>query len=255
MKRELPRIELCYAWKEDMIISSVYKSGYYKIVGTPYLRRDRLWIKGRYKDLKILCWKDERNYLYCYVLLKKLNGKGKIVELISKSVIVEDLNIDSFKNCLMKCLDYCKHIEVPVISYLDKKEKTYTQYTPSKGVIFGPYHYNEVEEFRYGVILDQRYAVCDHAYHCDLSEYSCLGSVYKDKESDDYIIFVDEDKALFRHMGQDKNDESMLSVETKTHIYKYNKVTGETMQYKIGDPKPLSFLQSKLINGYFHGTI
>lgn len=233
MKRELPRIELCYAWEEDMIISSVYKSGYYKIVGTPYLRRDRLWIKGRYKDLKMLCWKDERNYLYCYVLLKKLNGKGKIVELISKSVIVEDLNIDSFKNCLMKCLDYCKHIEVPVISYLDKKQKTYTLYTPSKGIIYGPYHYNEVKEFRYGVVLDQRYAVCDHAYHCDLSEYVNLGDVYYNREDNSYIYFVDENNALYRHLAQDEDDESVLYLKTNQYIYRCNKETGKIIKEKI----------------------
>lgn len=110
---------------------------------------------------------------------------------------------------------------------MNKKEKIFSLYTPSKKYVYGPYHYDDVLELRYGVVLDHRFAVCSHGYKCDLSEYKCLGPVYKAKDRDDYIIFVDEDMALYRHMGQDKNDDSMLSVETKTHIYKYNKVTGE----------------------------
>lgn len=222
-----PNILLLYDWG-TYLAYAVCRNGKYKITCYDGFYRVRPWLKGRFKDLKVVCKKFDDYNQYCYVLLKKNNGKGVIAELISKRVIIKDFKYDSFKDCLMNVRDYCKHIEIPVISLLDKKEKTFSLYTPSKGFVYGPYHYDDVLELRYGVILDHRFAVCTHGYYCDLSEYTCLGPVYKAKDRDDYIIFIDEDKALFRYMGQDKNDESMLYVKTKTHTYTYNKVTGET---------------------------
>lgn len=240
-------IVLLYDW-DAYLGYAVYRHRKYKIISYDGFCREKPWLKGRFKDLRVLCKKFDDYNQYCYVLLKKYNGEGVIVELISKRIIIKDFKHDVLKDCLMNVRDYCKHIEIPVISFLDKEGKTFSLYTPSKGFVYGPYHYNEVEEFRYGVILDHRFAVCTHGYYCDLSEYTCLGPVYKAKDRDDYIIFVDEDKALFRYMGQDKNDESILSVDTKSHIYKYNKVTGEVMQYRRGDAtgKPLSVLPSKV---------
>ena len=217
---------MLYDW-DAYLGYAVYRHGKYKIISYDGFYRERPWLKGRYIDLKVLCVKLDNYTKYCYVLLKKNNGKGVIAELISKRIIIKDFKYDSFKDCLMNVRDYCKHIEVPVISFLDKKGKTFSLYTPSKGFVYGPYHYDDVLELRYGVILDHRFALCNHGYYCDLSEYTCLGPVYKANERDDYIIFVDEDNALYRYMGQDNNDESMLSVETKSHIYKYNKLTGE----------------------------
>ena len=246
MTRVLPKILLLYDWG-TYLAYAVYRSGKVKIVSYNGFFRERPWIKGRFKDLKVLCVKLDNNYPYCYILLKKNNGKGVIAELFSKKIIIKDFMYETFKDCLMKCLDYCKHIEVPVISFLDKNKKTFSLYTSSRGYVYGPYHYHDVEEFRYGVILDHRFAVCSHAYMCDLSDYINLGGVYKDKEHDDYIIFVDEDKALFRHLRKDRNNESILSVETKKYIYKYNKATGEIMQYNYGDSngKPLSIIESR----------
>lgn len=247
MKGVLPKIYLLYEW-DVYLAFVVYRYGKVKIVNCDGGYRRRPWLKGRFKDLKVICEKFDDYNQYCYVLLKKKNGKGVIAELISKKIIIKDFNHSDYMDCLMNVRDYCKHIEIPVISFLNKKDKIYSLYTPSKKYVYGPYHYNEVEVFRYGVILDHRFAVCNHGYMCDLSEYTNLGVVYKDKELNEYIFFVDEDKALFRYMNQDKNDESILSVETKMHIYKYNKVTGEIMQYRYGDSsgEPLTILQARV---------
>lgn len=236
MRKEIPSIVLFYMEEKEMIISVIFKSGYIRIVCSLIIdeeKRYRPWIKGRFKNFRFLSHKDELGIHCYYVLLKKINGKGILIELVKKEIVMDDVDYDTFHQCLPKVMDYCKHIVVPVISFWNKKEKTYALYTPSKGMLYGPHHYQEIEEYKYGVILDKRYAVCNHAYYCDLSKFLKLGGVYYQKESDSYIIFVDEDMALYRHMGEDKYDKSILIVETNKHIYKYNKETGKLTKNKI----------------------
>lgn len=236
MKRELPSIDLFYVEEKEMIISVIVKSGYIRIVGSLLIdeeNRYRPWIKGRYKDFRYLSHKDELGIHCYYVLLKKTNGKGVLIELVNRETIMDDVDYDTFHQCLPKVMDYCKHIVVPIISIWNKKEKTYALYTPSKGMIYGPYHYQEIEEYKYGVILDKRYAVCNHAYYCDLSKFLNLGGVYYQKENNSYIIFVDEDMALYRSMYEDEKDESILYLKTKKYVYKYNKEKGELIKDKI----------------------
>lgn len=230
MKRELPSIDLFYVEEKEMIISVIVKSGYIRIVGSLLIdeeNRYRPWIKGRYKDFRYLSHKDELGIHCYYVLLKKINGKGVLIELVKKETIMDDVDYETFHQCLPKVMDYCKHIVVPVISFWNKKEKTYALYTPSKGMIYGPYHYLVIEEYKYGVILDGKIALCNSGYKADLSTFTNLGSVFYHQENDLYLLFVDEDGALYRHMNKDEKDESMLYLKTKKYFYKYNKVTGE----------------------------
>ena len=232
MKRELPSIDLFFVEVEEtgMIISVIVKSGYIRIVGSLLIdeeNRYRPWIKGRYKDFRYLSHKDELGIHCYYVLLKKINGKGVLIELVKRETIMDDVDYDTFHQCLPKVMDYCKHIVVPIISFWNKEEKTYALYTPSKGMVFGPYHYLVIEEYKYGVILDGNIALCNSGYKADLSTCTNLGNVIYRQEDDEYLLFVDEDGALYRHMNKDEKDESMLYLKTKKYFYKYNKVTGE----------------------------
>lgn len=230
MKRELPSIDLFYIEEKEMIISVILKSGYIRIVGSLFIDEDkryRPWIKGRFKDFRYLSDKDELGIQCYYVLLKKINGKGVLIELVKRETIMDDVDYDTFHQCLPKVMDYCKHIVAPIISFWNKKEKTYALYTPSKGMIYGPYHYLVIEEYKYGVILDGNIALCNSGYKADLSTCTNLGNVFYCQEDDEYLLFVDEDGQLYRHMNKDEKDESMLFLKTKNYFYKYNKETGE----------------------------
>ena len=236
MERELPSVDLLYIEEKEIIISAIYKSGYIRIVSSLFIDEDkryRPWIKGRYKDFRYLSHKDELGIHCAYALLKKINGKGVIIELVNREIIMDDVEYDTFHHCLPNVLDYCKHIVAPIISFWNKKEKTYTLYTPSKGMIFGPYHYREIEEYKYGVILDGKIALCNSGYKADLSTFTNLGGVFYHQEYDAYLLFVDEDGALYRYMNKDEKDESILYLKTKKHFYKYNKETGELIKDKI----------------------
>lgn len=236
MKRELPSIDLFYLEEKEMIISVIFKFGYVRIVGSLLIdeeNRYRSWIKGRYKDFRYLSHKDELGIHCYYVLLKKTNGKGVLIELVNRETIMDDVDYDTFHQCLPKVMDYCKHIVVPIISIWNKKEKTYALYTPSKGMIYGPHHYLVIEEYKYGVILDGNIALCNSGYKADLSTCTNLGNVFYCQEDDEYLLFVDEDGQLYRHMNKDEKDESMLFLKTKNYFYKYNKFTGELIKNKI----------------------
>ena len=230
MKRELPSKVLFYTEEKEMIISVIVKSGYIRIVGSLLIdeeNRYRPWIKGRYKDFRYLSHKDELGMHCYYVLLKKINGKGVLIELVKRETIMDDVDYDTFHQCLPHVMDYCKHIVAPIISFWNKEEKTYALYTPSKGMIYGPHHYQEIEEYKYGVILDGKIALCNSGYKADLSTCTNLGNVFYRQEDDEYLLFVDEDGQLYRHMNKDEKNESILYLETKKHFYKYNKETGE----------------------------
>ena len=127
MKRELPSIDLFFVEVEEtgMIISVIVKSGYIRIVGSLLIdeeNRYRPWIKGRYKDFRYLSHKDELGIHCYYVLLKKINGKGVLIELVKRETIMDDVDYDTFHQCLPKVMDYCKHIVAPIISFWNKKE-------------------------------------------------------------------------------------------------------------------------------------
>ena len=192
-------------------------------------RNDDIWIDGEFTDIKLL-WKNDyiSSEKFCYVIVKESNGKGKIIELIKKQTILEKFQYNSFKGAAKRTIgDIGDDKEDLVIRFLNKKTKYFALFSVKEKFIFGPYNYNYIEEYQYGVELDNKTVVDNDGYVQDLSGYINEGPVFYNKEKDSYLFFIDEEGSVYFEPEQDEEDEDVLKVELENYIYTYNKKTEE----------------------------
>lgn len=233
----------------DLNISAVYKDGLFSIIGHPVCcednTRDIEWINGKYKSVKVIYESDELNIdnKCCYIILKEISGNGVIINLLNKETIKKDFPYEDYKSCKKRTIESnYQYKDDLVLKFMNDKKKVFSLYSISEGYIFGPYDYNEIEEFQYGVILDNKIAVADDGWTIDLSLYKNDGQVYYNEKQ--YLLFVDEDGSLFTFMEEDENNDSILRAETNDYIYTYNKETEELNREVIEDHESLfDFLQ------------
>lgn len=191
---------------------------------------DEIWIDGIYADIRLL-WKNGYNSngnRFCYVILEELNGKGKIVEILQKQTILEKFRYDSFKGVTKRTIyEKDDHKEDLVIRFLNKNTKFYALFSIAEKFIFGPYNYVDIQEYQYGVELDNKVVVDNDGEVLDISGYINESYVYYNKDKDNYLFFIDEEGSVYYEPEQDENDEDVLKVELEKYIYFYNRKTEE----------------------------
>lgn len=175
---------------------------------------------------------------FCYMLLKEDDGKAYVMEIFSKNILLKDIDYKSVKSIKKRtifCDDWWlmedeKRKDAALVIW-NKKEKQYSVFSIKEGYIYGPTHYNEIEELSCGVIIDEHIAVDNDGYTFDFADYEEDGGIYYNKEKNDYKILLDTDDSIFFTMEEDERDEDIVKLEYEdpngTIIYKYNKETGE----------------------------
>lgn len=230
-KKKIIKLDLCYVWDGDLLISAVYGNGLFSIIGHPVgcedNTRDIEWINGKFKSFRTIKESDERDVnKYYYVILKDISGNGIIIELLTKETIKKDFPYDEYKSCEKTSIESNNEQKDDfVLKFINDKKKVFSLYSISEGYIYSPYQYQEIEEYQYGVILDNKYAINNSGWVIDLSLYKNNGQVYFNEK--EYLLFLDEDSCFFTFMDEDEDNEFIFRAETNNYIYTYNKETEE----------------------------
>ena len=198
------------------------------------------WIDEDFVDIRLLTRESEK---YCHVILKEPDGKGCIIELLSKQIVYDNFTFDSFKGVAKRRSDV-------VVSFLDKQKKTFSiRSLLEKEYVFGPYQYADIEECRYGVVLDKKTAVDNDGFVTDLSGYKCLdnGCIYHNEETDKYLLLLDKEGGLFHEPRKDENDDNILIVEFDDCICRLN-IKEERIYWEknYDDDVPMGWSQQEL---------
>lgn len=203
--------------------------------------KDMYWIDEGFLDIKLLMassgidddgWPTGEHA--CYVILKDLNGEGRIVELTSKKTILKDFLFSDFRGATPKTIyegsvtfnengriNNRREIDDRVLRFINFETKSFALYSLIKGYIFGPQSYTHIDPERFGTILDEKLAIENDGEVLDLSKCERMAEwrVYHDKENDDYYLFLDEEGCMFHYMTPDERFPEKYELELSKEIY------------------------------------
>lgn len=204
---------------------------------------DSLWMDIGFLDIKIL-WKSsysDESYI-CIIMIKDINGKGRIIDLLSKQTILEKFIYNSYRGIARRTIckdihDYnSQHKKDVVVSFLNKKTKYFALYSlEERNFIFGPYNYVDIEDDQFGVILDEKLIVNNNGDMLNLSEYEATADseVYYNNKKNDYVFVREVDGSLFHFFDSDKKDNNLLKLNFEEYIVTFNKETEELQTESI----------------------
>lgn len=163
----------------------------------------------------------------CYLLLKKGNGKGVIMELLEGKILLEGINWGNFK-AGSRIVDQKDDV---VIRVWDKQKCEFSLYSLLEGFIFGPYRYSTIIEYGCCVVMDENLYVDDDGWTTDLSSYKidyletdCEDiMMYSNKEKNSYYIFLNR----LNWLWEDEDNENIRVFENDQYIFRYNKLKNE----------------------------
>lgn len=205
---------------------------------------DIIWIDGSFTDIKLL-WKNDvySNKRFCYLLLKEYNGKGKIIELLENKIILEKFQFNSFKVVKKRTINNENGVdkEDAVISFLNKKTKFFALYSITEKFIFGPYNYKVMEQYAYGYKLDDKFIIENNGEIIDISGYEFNGTVWHNKDNDDYFMDLDIDGSVVKWLENDEYDKDLLFADVENTRYIYNKSTEELHHERLYNDDPVDW--------------
>lgn len=225
--------------------------------------QDQQWIDEGFTDIKVLKkapYINEEQKLVgepiCYVILKEPNGKGRIVELLSKKTILKDFSYSDYQDVTERTIyeGPFKDKDDSAIRFINYENKSFALYSLVEGYIFSPKNYTDICFYKYGTILDEELAVENNGFVLALSEYEQGEDprIYFNKERDKYFMLLDEDYSMIHYMYSDDFHPEIVKVELPSVTYKYNKKTGElTQDYGLDDnPYDLTDYSDIAYEGY-----
>lgn len=166
-----------YRFSDEREIVVINKEGLLYVYEDDSIIGLNIWLTDLYKDMKEIMHKDGDNG-YCYVLFMKTNGRGVLIEIKTREIILEIDNYEDFKGFESRTIltkpipddlinpddpldsavkmakfrgEYSKEDALLVI--LDKKQQSCYVYSISNGYVFGPYNFKTIEEYKNGFIL------------------------------------------------------------------------------------------------------
>lgn len=192
---------------------------------------DPRWIEEGFLDVKLL-WRIavEGEVSACYVILKELNGNGRVIELLGKNTIMRDFLFNSYVGGTYKRGFFNDEIKDTILRFWNREKKYFELYSIRERKIIFSYNYISIDFYDKGVILDERVAVAYYGFIKDFSGYEYDNEMFYDKEKNDYWMIVDERKKDGQFMApfeQDEYNKDILKLDTDNFTYTYNKKTEE----------------------------
>lgn len=244
----IPGKKYVFFYDDKIKVYAIKKNGYIKILYHAYDQessRDQNWIDGLYKSIRFLCsYKNTGKVYWCYVILKNVKGGGQIIELVNKIVIKDKFPYRIYAGYT------CRENVIPeddpgdcIIRFHDKSRRIYSLCNLNNNYIFTPYKYNSIKIYTNGVIIDNHVVVENDGNIYDVSNYNDLGeSIYHDKKSNKYYIFLDFDGSLFYELEPDAN-ENILSLYINGYSYVYNIKENRVIKKKLLDDFTMAQLE------------
>lgn len=209
--------------------------------------REFLWLNKSYRDFKLIWRKDYYgDNLFCYILLKDEYGRGIIMDVATKSVIIDNICFEDVSGAFKRRIEVRgERKEDVVLKILCRKNNRYILFSITYGIIFGPYSYKTIKEYRFGVILDDILAVEHNGEIKDLYNYENYDApLYYNLDKNEYMVFLDEKGHLFYFLREMENEEEeeeteekgkFLKLEFGNYEYVLNKNTMDFSIKKIND--------------------
>lgn len=218
---------LFYIYKSDMIDGDI---------------KGRQWLSDTYLHVLPLWINNDNENPACYCLLENYLGDGFIMELISQKIVLKDFNYFDYKS-RSEVLNNKKGFEMKVIDtivgFRDKRNKNFSLFSISNGFIFGPYTYNEIDEYKNGVVLDGKTMVMNSGFIKDIEGYSKIDELYYNESKDEYLLISDITNEFPLILVSDDEDLFYLETCYNNNIYKYDlkqrKLTKVEQEYEDHD--------------------
>lgn len=210
-----------------MNIYAVIEDGAFRIFIHDIARnKDEIWVNGQYNNMKFICKTDLLDTVkYYYVILKKLDGEGSLVDLLSGKILLENFRFDDFvDHNYYVSIENNKAVTHVGLWFNNKRDKEFSVFSiADMKYIVGPLNYNSIEICRNGVILDKRFAIEKLGRTIDLSEYnySEKSRVYINKEKKKYLVQFDHEGSIFYNLHKSR-EKGILTVRLHNSCYFYN---------------------------------
>ena len=203
---------LFYIYKSDMIDGDI---------------KGRQWLSDSYLHVLPLWINNDNENPACYCLLENYLGDGFIMELISQKIVLKDFNYFDYRS-RSEVLNNKKGFEMKIIDtivgFIDKRNNILSLFSISNGFVFGPYKYNELDEYKSGVVLDGKIIVMNSGFIKDIEGYSKIDELYYNESKDEYLLISDITNKFPLKLVP--NDIDLFKFETyyNDNIYKYDTI-------------------------------
>lgn len=203
-----PRCGMIYAKVEESLIYFYNCHDYWG----EYKKWEMKWIEQGFADCKMLFRSDEfgSDIDFCYLLLKESNGKGCIMEMVSKNVILKDIDYDCrliFKGEVKKAAHkFCYML------FKDNDGKAYVMDIFSKDIILKDIDYRDVKSVR------QRTLFTDEWWMIDEDEIKDAALVIWNKRQKLYSVFSIKEGYVFGPKTYNEIEEHVSGVIIDEHL-------------------------------------
>lgn len=193
-----------------------------------YLNIEPLWINNN---------ANESPAVYC--LLENYLGDVCIMEIISKEIVLYNFDLSDYRSRAVvyndkKGLDL--RIIDTIIGLLTKGIKRFALLSLKNGYVFGPYKYTTIEEYKYGVILDNETIAENIGVITDISGYVKQGSVFYNEEDANCILVIDEKDKFFILLRPNKSNPNTFEAVYNNKFYSYDIIANKLTKKDIPIP-------------------
>lgn len=201
------------------------------------------WLRESYLDVELVKRYEEDDIAYCYLLFKKPEGQGELIEIVENKVILKDFMYD---DCKVYDVEY--RVDDAIIRICNNDSKTISFFSIKNGYVYGPTKYNKIKLYEEGALIDENLYVTEfgHLLYENFSSFVYkddveVGDVYFIGSSQKYILlhaklgvcFLEPDEKEsdiqkteleFSRIERDENDKRRKRYDY--YVFKYNTVTG-----------------------------
>ena len=214
----------------------------YQIVSKNGSKSESLWNKDGYLNINPLWINNNDNESPgVYYLLENYLGDVCIMEIVSKKIVLFNFDVSDYRSCAYinnnkKGFDI--KIEDTIVGLLFKDKKSFALVSLKNGYVFGPYNYTIIEEYKYGVILDNKTIVENNGAITDISGYVKHGRVICNEDKTDCLFILDEESQFIILLRQNQRKHNKFEASYKNRLYSFDIRTSELENIDLSTPEP-----------------
>lgn len=200
----------------------------YRVEGTISNSMGELWLNEGYKDLLLLHQIESSTY----ILLEDIHNNGIIMEIVSKKIILSDFRYNEFiysshrtiEGISAKSLFLAKksmmNMFEPICFFRNEVTNEFSVFSLYKGFIYGPSHYQTIDIYKNGVILNRTIAILKNSTIEDITGYIQKEKLFVNEDKRQYKLLIDKDGVLLLQLN--KVNKYLFAAEFNKIIYSYD---------------------------------
>ena len=188
------------------------------------------WLDDEYLHINLI-WDNSNNkdYPSCFYILEDVLGDSCIIDLLNKKVILDKFDFADYTGgSLIYTKEFgCNAVDA-YVRFVSRKNKTVSLYSIVKGFVFGPVHYEEIELYKNGFLLDQKTLFNTRGGLVeDVTGYvkePKVENVYYNEEKENCILIIDYVTQLHIKLFPDEDDVFKFEgrYENEEYVYDMN---------------------------------